>query len=268
LLAGALLRAKPRPARVDRLGYALLMPDKRKHRGPGPEDRELFDASRLDTLRQAVRDYSWLLSRNYSVESSLKLVGDRYQLVSRQRRAVSRVSCSDAALAARRRRHVAAAELAGCSLHIDGFNACISMEVALSGGPLLVGRDGAYRDLASVHGSYRRVLETPRALQLLTQGLARCQPAVVVWYLDRPVSNSGTLARMLRDRFGALGLSWEVELVNDADRHVSAAQGIAVSADSAVLDASDAWFDVAGWSIGQELPEAWVVELAPAEAPF
>jgi hypothetical protein len=243
------------------------MPDRRKHRGPGPEDPALFDASRLQTLRRAVSDYSWLLSHDYAAEAALKLVGDRYQLVSRQRWAVSRVSCSDAALAARQRRRSTATELAKRRLHVDGFNAIISLEVAYSGGLLLPGRDGAYRDLASVHGSYRRVLETPKALQLLTQGLADCRPGAVVWYLDRPVSNSGVLAGMLRERFVELGLPWSVELVANADRHVSAPGAIALSADSAVLDAADAWFDVAGWSIQHQIPEAWVIELAPAETP-
>ncbi len=56
------------------------MPDRRKHRGPHPEDRRLFAPEALPRLRAAAGDLSWLLSRGYAPESSLKLVGDRYAL--------------------------------------------------------------------------------------------------------------------------------------------------------------------------------------------
>ena len=50
-------------------------------------------------LRSAVSDLSWLLSRGYADKSALKIVGDRYNLLERQRIAVMRCSSSDAALA-------------------------------------------------------------------------------------------------------------------------------------------------------------------------
>ena len=78
------------------------MPDQRKHRGPHPEDARLFAAALAPTLRQATADLGWLLSRGYPRESSLKLVGDRYALVSRQRIAVARCAASDQDAARRR----------------------------------------------------------------------------------------------------------------------------------------------------------------------
>ena len=240
------------------------MPDHRRHRGAHPRDRELFSEARLPALRSAVADYSWLQTRGYAGSSALELVGDRYQLTARQRVAVSRVACSDAAYVQRRSRRVSAPELAGETIAVDGFNACITLEVALSGGLVLVGRDGAYRDLASVHGSYRRVTETPRALELLIESLAACEPARVTWYFDRPVSNSGTLAGLLRRRFEVLGLAWGVELVDYADRHVSGSGVVSISADSGVLDVAERWFDLAGSVIRERVPGAWRIELTTA----
>ena len=78
------------------------MPDTRKHRGPGPQDPAWFGPDARPDLAAAVADLSWLLSRGYAEPSSLKLVGDRYRLVERQRVAVLRSACSDAALARRR----------------------------------------------------------------------------------------------------------------------------------------------------------------------
>ena len=66
------------------------MPDTRRHRGPHPQDAELFASETHPTLREAVNHLSWLLTRGYAERSSLKLVGDRFGLQERQRRAVMR----------------------------------------------------------------------------------------------------------------------------------------------------------------------------------
>ena len=63
------------------------MPDRRLHRGPHPDDARLFDGAALGQLRAAAADFCWLLDHGYPHESTLKLVGDRYDLVARQRTA-------------------------------------------------------------------------------------------------------------------------------------------------------------------------------------
>ncbi len=109
------------------------MPDSRTHRGPGPEDARLFAPDVHDALRAAVADLSWLRGRGYAESASLKIVGDRYALVERQRMAVRRSACSDAALASRRSRQVSAQAMRGRPLRIDGFNAILTIEAALGG---------------------------------------------------------------------------------------------------------------------------------------
>ena len=54
------------------------MPDKREHRGQHPADEKLFSKEALSGLRQAVADYSLLLTKGYAETSALKLVGDRF----------------------------------------------------------------------------------------------------------------------------------------------------------------------------------------------
>jgi hypothetical protein len=82
------------------------VPDKRLHRGPHPDDAQLFAAEMLPPLRNAASDLSWLLSRGYSSNSALKLGGDRYALRERQRNAVARCACSDDARLRRERSRV------------------------------------------------------------------------------------------------------------------------------------------------------------------
>src|SRR4051812_15710646 len=107
------------------------MPDTRKHRGPGPQDLAWFSPDARPQLVAAVADLSWLLSRGYAEASSLKLVGDRYRLVERQRIAVLRSSCSDEALASRRGRRVDVEAMRGQPLRLDGFNLILTLESAL-----------------------------------------------------------------------------------------------------------------------------------------
>ena len=92
------------------------MPDKRQHRGPHPQDTRLFAPESLERLQGAVADYSMLLSRGYAPASSLKLVGDRFNLVQRQRLAVMRAACSDHQLEGRWQRRAGIRAINGMPL--------------------------------------------------------------------------------------------------------------------------------------------------------
>lgn len=229
-----------------------------RHRGPHPEDAATFAPDALPSLREGVADLSWLLTRGYREASALKLVGDRLQLTRRQRQAVARCACTDQERNLRRGKRVAGVE--GQVVHVDGFNALISLERALSGGPVLIGRDRACRDLASVHGTYRAVQETPEAITCCGAHLAGAER--VQWWLDRPVSNSGRLAAQIRALADDRGWPWAVEVVGHPDPHLAEADGLVVSSDGWILDRCQGWFDLEG-SVLADLDEAWVVDLDP-----
>lgn len=242
------------------------MPDRRQHRGLHPEDLELFAPATLPSLRAAAADLSWLYGRGYQPVSSLKLVGDRYALTERQRAAVARCACSDERARGRRARMAAPDMVAGRVLAIDGLNLLTTLEVALSGGVVLVGRDGVMRDIAGVHGSYRRVSESLPAIELVGElvqalGVARC-----VWLLDRPVSNSGRLCMMLLDHARTRELDWSAEVVPDPDPLLTASSDIVVSADGAILDAAATSLNLARHCIDTRIPRAFVVDLSQAPA--
>lgn len=233
------------------------MPDRRKHRGPGPNDPDWFGANSNPGLRAAVSDLSWLLSRSYAGLSALKLVGDRYRLVERQRAAVSRASCADSALADRAARCVEPEVLRGRPVRIDGFNLLLTLESALGGGVVLACRDGCYRDLASVHGTYRRVEETLPALALASRWLTTWGAGACTWLLDAPVSNSGRLAALIR----ATDLNWSAEVVPDPDAILRRPGDIVATADAGVLDCCEEWVSLAGHLVKAGVPGAFVVDL-------
>jgi hypothetical protein len=238
-----------------------LSPDRRRHRGAHPEDARLFEAARLASLRVAVSELSWLLSRGYQTKSALKLVGDRHGLTERQRLAVSRAACPDERCERRRASRVEGREVAGEALAVDGFNLVITLEAALSGGVLVLGRDGCARDLSSVHGSYRAVEETERAVLLAGEALAALAPSSVLWLLDSPISNSGRLAARVREVAAARGWPWEVRVEFNPDREIVNSDRIAVTSDSNVLDGVARWLNLGRMIVERRVPGAWLIDL-------
>jgi hypothetical protein len=222
----------------------------------------LFEAARLASLRVAVSELSWLLSRGYQMTSALKLVGDRHNLRERQRLAVSRAACPEENCARRRASRVGEAEVAGEGLIVDGFNLVITLEAALSGGVLVVGRDGCVRDLSSVHGSYRAVDETERAIMLAGEALAALAPASVLWLFDSPVSNSGRLAARVREVAAARGWPWEVRAEFNPDREIANSDRVAVTSDSNVLDGVARWLNLGAHLIEKHLTRPWLIDLS------
>jgi hypothetical protein len=213
-------------------------------------------------LRQAVADLCWLLSRDYTAPAALKLVGDRYQLAVRQRAAIARCACSDASRARREAREVGPERLTGQALWLDGYNVLTTVEVALGGGVILSACDRTYRDIASMHGTYRKVAETLPALELLGRMTAVYGVATWIWYLDRPVSNSGRLKRIMADLAAERGWAWRVELVQNPDEILAATAEIIVTADSVVLDRCQRWFNLARAVIDPHVPKANVIPVA------
>ena len=225
------------------------MPTERHHRGPHPEDHQLFAIDQEPRLREAVRDLAWLWSRGYAQPSSIKLVGDRYQLTRRQRIAVGRSCCTEKARAERFQTCLPLTALEGADLAIDGFNVLTTLEVIFSQGVLLRGRDSCLRDMASMHGGYRLISETLPAIGVMLHALSAWKPRRVRFLLDQPVSNSGRLADTIRQAIGGLGLpddQWTVEVVPDPDVILKEKlSAIVATADSAILDSGNAWVNLA-----------------------
>jgi hypothetical protein len=242
----------------------VVSPDRRQHRGAHPEDARLFDENTLAPLRVAVSEMSWLLGRGYQPKSALKLVGDRHGLRERQRLAVGRAACSDEKRESRRARCLTTNDLRDASLIIDGFNLVITLEAALGGGLLVLCRDAALRDLSSVHGSYRAVEETERAILLAGEVLESLRPAYVLWLLDRPVSNSGRLAARIRHLAVARGWPWKVETEFNPDRSIINSEHIAVTSDSNVLDGVKHWFNFTRLIVEKHIQTSWLIDLSDA----
>jgi hypothetical protein len=215
-------------------------------------------------LQRATAELSWLLSRGYATPSAVKLVGDRHDLNQRQRVAVMRCACSDAARSDRQSRQLPVEAIAGKPLLIDGYNVLTSIEAALGGGVILLARDGCFRDMASMHGTYRKVDETMPAIQLLGELLATLRPSLCHWYFDSPVGNSGRLRGTMLEIAQNEQWNWKVDLASNPDGILSEATEAVATADSVVLDRCQRWFNLARFAIEQEIPSASIVPMSDA----
>jgi len=237
------------------------MPDKRSHRGPHPSDAKLFAPEALADLRAALADFSLLLTKGYADKSALKLVGDRFSLTQRQRLAVMRSACSDQHLERRRKHCIDVDLLAGHPVAIDGYNLLITVEAAMSQGLIFRGRDGCFRDLASIHGTYRKVEETVPAVELIGAFLQEIGVPHALWLLDSPVSNSGRLKTLIGDLARENRWSWNIRLTLSPDAELSQTETIVVTTDSVVLDACARWTNLGTQLILACVPRARIVSM-------
>ncbi|MDF1816369.1 MAG: DUF434 domain-containing protein [Verrucomicrobiales bacterium] len=223
------------------------MPDSLKRRGKHPQDEAAFHQDCVPRLLAASADLAWLKSRGYADPSSLKLVGDRYHLNSRQRTAVARSTCSDQQLQSRRERLIPHSDIKDRTVYIDGFNLLTSIEAYLGQGILLIGRDGVLRDMSSMHGNYRVLEDTKKAIDVVHRFLAPFQPGTLHWLLDQPVSNSGRLKSILLQTSASFPV--EVELVPDPDKILrdltTSDKNPCITADSGILDHCGYWLNTA-----------------------
>lgn len=235
------------------------------HRGTCLKDHELFASDKIPALRQAVSDLSFLLTRGYAIDSALKLVGDRFQLHKRQRLALRRAACPDQSRENRRIRSCVPEGVKGQHLLVDGFNLLITVEAAFGGAVVFRSRDQCYRDISGVHGSYRSVAETEKALVLLGEVLETLEPASITWLLDRPVSNSGRLSKRMEQLAFEKKWSWNIELPFNPDNVLISSTDFVATSDAGVLDRCGKWINLFQYCLERSLKESWIVDLAPDE---
>ena len=148
---------------------------------------------------------------------------------------------------------------AGC-LNIDGFNIIITLEVAMSGSPILLGKDGVYRDLAGLRGTYRIIDKTDNALNLIGKTLQELSVPMVKFYLDSPVSNSGRLKTKILECSEQWGMPVDVDLIPNVDAVLAGKERI-VTGDSIILDECKSWFNLSRKIIEDHIQDVWVVDL-------
>jgi len=232
-----------------------------KSRGKEGSDNRLFgDKKMQEKMREAIIDISYLLSRKFSEKSALQLVGNRYKLNNRQQRAVQGMSEASDKLTKRAESCLPPNQLADKEVLLDGFNVLIMLESALSEAFLFKGLDGCYRDLSSVHGTYKKVKQTQDAIHLIADFLETNKVKKAIWIFDKPVSNSGRLKTMLGEIANENNYNWEIILDNNPDKFIAESGQIAISSDAWILDNATNWCNMVRHIVDKHIPQKNVVE--------
>lgn len=224
-----------------------------RNRGKNTGDDTLFASEKqINKLRSAVQDMQYLLTREYPEKATSELVGNRYRLKTRQIQALRGASASEGQLHNRKRKELEASGLAGKTVYLDGFNVLILLESLLSEAYIFEGADGCFRDLSGVHGTYKRVNQTLRAVEAVAAFYHKNNIQKLVWIFDQPVSNSGRIKQIILEFAAEKNLNWEAELQYNPDKFLAESSEIIVSSDAWILDHCKEWFNLIGYLIKEE----------------
>ena len=229
-------------------------------RGFEESDKRFFSAKEVTRLKKAKEEIEYLIDRDYKLDSVITFVSNRYQFSNRQRECLKRVVCTSISKSLRKEKRLPIENINQQIIHIDGFNLIITIEVALSKGTLIMGSDGNIRDLAGLRGTYKVIDKTIKALELIGRCLDDNNCKKAIFYLDTPVSNSGSLKYEILESSKNWNTEVEVNLVNNADMILEKLDNV-VSSDAVIIDKSRSYFNLSREIIEKNIDEKNLIDL-------
>ena len=219
------------------------MINKQLKRGSAANDEKEFFGESINKLKKAAKHIRYLINEGYAIKSASVFVGNHFLLSERQRLALVRSISPDEKLQLRREKECMADELNDRTVHIDGFNTIITLEIALCQSMLLSCMDGTIRDLAGLRGTYRLIDETPKAIEIIADALEQLKIKKAVFYLDAPVSNSGRLKSLIEHIWENYNTGLDIQVINDVDKTLQE-QAYVITSDAIILDKCKSWFNL------------------------
>lgn len=241
----------------------LLERDKKfmSRRGYVPEDEIQFSGRQLELLQKAADEVQFLLDKGYDIKPVTTFVGNHYMFSERQRLALARSVSAKEYVQTRISKELLqnGKGLIPKIVHIDGFNTIITLEVVLSGSPILYCRDGVIRDLAGLRGTYRIIDKSQEVVELMLGQLESLNISDAVFYLDAPVSNSGRLSELIRQCAKGYSISVQTQIIPDVDRVLEQMKGV-ISGDAIILNRCKSWLNVVP-AIAEQIEYVWKIHL-------
>lgn len=228
-------------------------------RGFVPKDEIEFGSKWQEVLNKAGDELFYLLNQGYDMKSSITFIGNHYMLSKRQRLALARIVSTKEQLKDREEKKLHS--FMGINkVSIDGFNTIITLEVALSRSLLIEGMDGTVRDMAGLRGTYHVIDKTEAAIKLILDRLEKLEVNEILFYLDRPVSNSGRLKELILTISENYKLNTEVEVINDVDRVLEKLEGV-ITSDAIIIDKCVSWFNLNKCIVNESINNPWIFNL-------
>lgn len=228
------------------------------NRGASPEDHKIFTGEQKKHLEQAAAELYFLLNRGYQTKQASTFVGNHYMLSERQRLALARAISPKIDILERRKKEIKDLKQVN-EVHMDGFNTIITLEVALSGSPLILCLDGTLRDLAGLRGTYHIIDKTEMAIRFILDWLDENHILNAYIYLDEPVSNSGRLKTLLYECAESYQVHLEVIVMYEVDRTLEKHSNV-ITSDAIILNRCYSYINLGAHLILQKLPDACIID--------
>lgn len=188
-----------------------------------------------DEFTLALRDYTYLLNKDYPRRSILKIIGDRYLLNTYQRILLSRGIFPDSDV--RKRISKTTTEVGGQELFIDAYNVFFTICNYLLGRMVFIGNDHFVRDAGELYGKPHDDPVFAKGIEFCLNCLSKRKPARVEFILDSPISHSAELAGSLRVLLAGIGIDGDAQIHKNPDsRLIQQDSGVVVSSDSDILE--------------------------------
>ena len=185
---------------------------------------------------QAVCDYRYLLESDYPLKSILKLVGDRYALPSHERVMLYRGLAKKQQVMIRQQKLIQDIPV-HAEVTLDGFNVCRTVGSYLNGNPVFVGMDGYLRDVSELHHKKLKWEVLEKSIRLILEFLREKDIFHVHFYFDTPISHSGKMCQMTRQKMQEMNIAGEAETVFSPDHVlITAENGFICTADSNIIE--------------------------------
>lgn len=207
---------------------------------------EMQDIARK--LSDPAREIRYLLKHNYPGSSAIRFVSNHYRLSEQERHILTRVIVAPHVADSRSKKRLGCAEIKGRDVLVDGYNLLITIENMLNKETLWLGDDGYIRDTKGVFRNYAVTDTTYQAVDMMLALLAECKVRSATILLDSQMSNSGELARVIRNKLTECLLDGDARTSRHVDFDLkNAGAGVVVAtADGVIIDAVREVVDIGG----------------------
>ncbi|MCF8234356.1 MAG: DUF434 domain-containing protein [Bacteroidales bacterium] len=190
-------------------------------------------------FKAAVQDYFCLMNKAYPDRGSVKFVGDRYGLSGSERSMLFRGVHARSLNDKRKKKLISDRDLHKRPLHIDSFNALLTIISYLEGKPIFLSTDGLLRDASEWHGKSIQSGRLKQALEALFDFLKANDPGYLNFYIDEPMHESGMIYRLISEKLEVLSLKGKANRFPYSDDILQRVRdGYLTTSDSQIIDKS------------------------------
>jgi hypothetical protein len=201
-------------------------------------------------LKEAKKDFQYLLERGFPRSGALEYVGNHYLLGQMQRNYLNRTVFSREKIETRKNKLILLSDVKGKDVLVDGYNVLITTETMFQGAEDLIVNcdDGVTRDVKAVFGKYKKNETTEIALNSIISLLKLFKPKRVLFFYDSPVSLSGELARTTKEILDSCEVPGDAQTSKNVDlKLVSLSHelgAVVATSDGIIMDKVDSVLDI------------------------